>query len=218
MSVIERGLLTESDLPGPSWSRMAVAGLSQTLTPAADPTLGPEHLGPERLGPERLGPERLGPERLGPERLGPERLGPERLGPERREITLTVSRTLHSHPWFYPTLEPTRGVSLPWRRLEWLWSAKATHESAVKRAVAVLDAVCPAGPEPWVVPTSDGGVQIEWASSGFEIEIEIFPSGPAQILIVEPSGEESEMPASADSTEIWSQLHDRIAAMGRSTA
>ena len=69
MSVIEQGLLTESDLPGPSWSRMAVAGLSQTLTPAADPTLGPE-----------------------------------RLGPERREITLTVSATLHSQPWFYPTL------------------------------------------------------------------------------------------------------------------
>ena len=75
MRVIEQGLLTESDLPGPSWLRMAVAGLSQTLTPGADPTLGPE------------------------------RLGPERLGPERREITLTVSRTLRRQPWFHPTLD-----------------------------------------------------------------------------------------------------------------
>ena len=177
MSVIEQGLLTESDLLWPSWSRMAVAGLSQTLTPAADPTLGPE----------------------------------------RREITLTVSRTLRRQPWFHPTLDQlAKFLSLgdDWDG----YGAQATHESAVKRAVAVLDAVCPEGPEPWVVPTSDGGVQLEWASSGLEIEIEILPTGPAQILIVEPSGEESEMPAFSGSTEIWEQLHDRIAEMGPSTA
>ena len=61
-------------------------------------------------------------------------------------------------------------------------------------------------------------MQIEWASSGLEIEIEILPTGPAQILIVEPSGEESEMPAFSDSTEIWELLRDRIVEMGRSTA
>ena len=177
MGAMGRGLLTESDLPGPSWSRMAVAGLSQTLTPPADPTLGPD----------------------------------------RREITLTVSATLHNQPWFHATLSQlAKFLSLghDWDG----YGAKATHESAVKRAVAVLNTVCPAGPEPWVVPTSDGGVQIEWASNGLEIEIEISPTGPAQILIVEPSGEESEMPAFSNSTEIWEQLHDRIAAMGRSTA
>ena len=177
MGAMGRGLLTESDLPGPSWSRMAVAGLSQTLTPPADPTLGPD----------------------------------------RREITLTVSATLHNQPWFHPTLSQlAKFLSLgdDWDG----YGAKATHEGAVKRAVAVLNTVCPAGPEPWVVPTSDGGVQIEWASNGLEIEIEVSPTGPAQILIVEPSGEESEMPAFSNSTEIWEQLHDRIAAMGRSTA
>ena len=42
MSVIEQGLLTESDLLVPSWSRMTIAGASETLTPVTDPTLGPE--------------------------------------------------------------------------------------------------------------------------------------------------------------------------------
>ena len=82
----------------------------------------------------------------------------------------------------------------------------------------MLNAVCPAGPEPWTVPTTDGGVQIEWAHNGFEIEIEILPTGPAQILIVEPSGEESEMPAFSDSIETWELLRGRIAEIGRSTA
>ena len=177
MSVIERGLLTESDLLQSSWLMMAAAGVSQTLTPAADRTLGPE----------------------------------------RREITLAVSRTLRSQPWFHPTLSQlAKFLSLgeDWDG----YGAKATHESAVKRAVAVLDAVCPEGPAPWVVPTSDGGVQIEWASCGLEIEIEVLPTGPVQILLVEPSGEESEMPAFSDSTAIWELLRDRIAEMGRGPA
>ena len=93
------------------------------------------------------------------------------------------------------------------------YGAQPIHESAVKRAVAVLDALRPAGPEPWTVPTSEGGVQIEWAHEGFEVEIEIRPTGPAQILIVEPSGEESEMSAFSDSIEIWEMLRDRIAEM-----
>lgn len=138
------------------------------------------------------------------------------LGPERREITLRVSGVLYGQPWFHPTLSQLESfLSL---REDWDgYGAQPIHESAVKRAVAVLNAVCPAGPEPWTVPTSDGGVQIEWAHEGLEVEIEILPTGPAQILIVEPSGEESEMSAFSDSTEIWEMLRDRIAEMGRST-
>ena len=177
MSVMNPGLLTESELLWPSWSRTAAAGASETLTPATDPTLGSE----------------------------------------RREITLTVSRTLNSQPWFHPTLSQLASfLSLgnDWDG----YGARPIHESAVKRAVAVLNTVCPTGPEPWTVPTTDGGVQIEWALGGFEIEIEILPTGPAQILIVEPSGEESEMSAFSDSIKTWELLRDRIAEMGRGTA
>lgn len=176
MSVMNPGLLTESDLLWPSWSRTTAAGASETLTPATNPTLGPE----------------------------------------RREITLTVSRMLYGQPWFHPTLSQLMGLLA----LEEDWDgygAQRIDERAVKRAVAVLNAVCPAGPEPWTVPTSDGGVQLEWACNGIEIEIEILPAGPAQILIVEPSGEESEMAASSDSIETWGLLRKWMAEMGRST-
>lgn len=139
------------------------------------------------------------------------------LAPERREITPKVSGTLRGQPWFHAALNRLAGFLA----LEEDWDgygAQRIHESAVKRAVAVLDAVCPAGPKPWTVPTSEGGVQLEWAYNGYEIESEIPPAGAAQILIVEPSGEESEMSASSDSIETWDQLRNRIAEMGSSTA
>ena len=137
-------------------------------------------------------------------------------GPERREITLEVSASLRRQPWFHPTVGRLEGfLSL---KEDWNgYGEQPIHESAVKRAVAVLDDVCPMGPEPWVVPTSDGGVQIEWAAGGFEIEVEVPPTGPAQILIVEPSGGEFEMLAHADSIDVWGRLRDRIAQMRCST-
>lgn len=125
--------------------------------------------------------------------------------------------TLHGQPWFQATLNRLAGLF----SLEEDWDgygARRIHECAVKRAVAVLDAVCPAGPEPWTVPTSEGGVQPEWAHDGVEIEIEVPPAGPAQILIVDSSGGESEMSASPDSIETWDNLRNRLAEMGRSTA
>lgn len=138
--------------------------------------------------------------------------GDPTIEPRTREITIAVSKTLQSQPWFRPTL----GQLAEYLRLGDNWDgygARPIHDSAVKRAVAVLDAVCPAGPEPWIVPTPEGGLQIEWASDGLEIEIEILASGPAQVLIVEPSGEESEFPVFSDSTDTWDLLRDRIAEM-----
>ena len=134
------------------------------------------------------------------------------VGPERREVTLGGSASLFNQPWFHPTLGRLLGfLSL---REDWNgYGEQPIHESAVKRAVAVLNDVCPMGPEPWVVPTSDGRVQIEWASGGFEIEVEIPPTGPAQILIVEPSGEETEMSAHTSGSPAWGQLWAQIAQM-----
>ena len=136
-------------------------------------------------------------------------------GPERREMTLQVSATLFKQSWFRPTLD---------RMLEFLslqenWNGygeSPIHESAVKRAVDVLNEVCREGPCPSVVPTANGGVQIEWAVGGFEIDVEIPPSGPAAILIVEPSGQETETAATARS-DAWQLLRDQITRMQRAT-
>lgn len=137
-------------------------------------------------------------------------------GPERREITLQISATLVKQQWFQPTLDRMLGfLSLGenWNG----YGELPIHESAVKRAVDVLNEVCTTGPSPIVVPTSDGGIQIEWRTGGFEIEVEIPPSGPAEILIVDPSGHETETAATARSGA-WDLLRDQIALMQRGAA
>jgi hypothetical protein len=48
------------------------------------------------------------------------------------------------------------------------------------------------GPTPIVVPVCDGGIQIEWFYGGFEIEVEVPPSGPVLIYIAYPDGSSRE--------------------------
>lgn len=137
------------------------------------------------------------------------------LWPGNREITLEVSRNLRERPWFHPTL--TRMLML--LALDHNWNGygeRAVHEAAVKRAIDVLDVVGVDGPRPDVVPTSGGGVQLEWAGGGCEIEVEIPPVGLAAVFIVEASGEESEVLAGARNA-VWEKLRARIAAMGDAT-
>ena len=121
--------------------------------------------------------------------------------------TLIISPRLAGLRWFDQTFSQLTGfLSLGenWNG----YGEHPIHGSAVKRAVAVLDAVCPDAPAPYVVPMSDGGVQIEWAAGGFEVEVEVPPTGPAQILIVEPSGREIEMSAPSSRSPAWGQLRD----------
>ncbi|MXY78953.1 MAG: hypothetical protein F4Y94_04515 [Chloroflexi bacterium] len=123
-----------------------------------------------------------------------------------------VSPTLADQPWFNPIRIQLNGffaLGANWNG----YGELPIHESAVKRVVDVLDTICADGPAPQVVPMSDGGVQIEWMDGALEIEVEVPPFGPAQILIVEPSGEEIEMAASSSRSPAWGQLRDRIAQM-----
>ena len=176
MSVIEQDLLSEPTALRQSWIAVALAGVSETMTPTSGPVLGPE----------------------------------------RRELTLHLSATLLRQPWFRPTLHRM----LRFLSLEENWNGygeRPVHESAVKRAVAVLDETCPDGPGPSVVPTAEGGVQIEWATGGFVIEVEIPPSGPAEIFVIDPSGQETETTATVRSAE-WGLLRDQIARMREALA
>ena len=137
-------------------------------------------------------------------------------GPERREVTLEVSRGLLERPWFRETLK--RLLRLMALRDNWNgYGERAVHEGAVKRAMNVLKEVGVEGPPPDVVPTADGGVQLEWAGAGWEIEVEVPPVGLAAVFIVDPSGDELELVAGARN-QIWEQLRMRIAAMGAATA
>lgn len=137
-------------------------------------------------------------------------------GPERREVTLEVSRGLYYRPWFHELLSRIRRLLA--LRDNWNgYGERAIHEGALKRAVNVLNVIGTDGPCPDIVPTSEGGVQLEWAGADYEIEVEIPPVGLASVLVVDASGEESEYLAGARN-EVWEQLRTRIAAMGTATA
>lgn len=137
-------------------------------------------------------------------------------GPDRREITLRVSRELSERPWFndvFSRLCRLLALGDNWNG----YGERAVHEGAVKRAMEVLDVVGVDGPCPDVVPTSEGGVQLEWTSSASEIEVEIPPVGPALVFVVDDSGPEFEILAGARSS-VWAELQDRIARMGAASA
>ena len=131
-----------------------------------------------------------------------------------REIELDVSSKLRNQPWFLPIKAQLQKFLV----FEENWNGygeSSIHEEAVNQAIAVLDKiVSETTPKPDIVPTSRGGIQIEWVSTDFEIEVEILPTGPAQIIIVESSGQERE--CQADSTsEMWGTLRDILERMGR---
>lgn len=133
---------------------------------------------------------------------------------EQREIELNVSPILRNQLWFRHIKNQLQEFLM----FERNWNGygeRPIHEGAVKRTIAVLNTVVyEMAPQPDIVPTSEGGVQIEWASGGFEIEVEILPTGPAQVFIVEPSGREHECLAGSHS-EIWGTLRNIIERVSR---
>ena len=131
-----------------------------------------------------------------------------------REIELTVSNNLRNQSWFRPIriqLQEFLAFEENWNG----YGESPIYDEAIKRVIAVLNKiVSETTPKPDIVPTSRGGIQIEWVSNDFEIEVEILPTGPAQIIIVEPSGQEYE--CQADSTSVmWETLRGILERMGR---
>ena len=175
MTRLGRELLSRGASHPSPWRSERVSGVSETVTPRAQPMFGPE----------------------------------------RREVTLEVSRELLECPWFRQTLK--RFFRLMALRDDWNgYGERAVHDGAVKRAMSVLREVGVDGPPPDVVPTAEGGVQLEWAGAGWEIEVEVPPVGPAAVWIADPSGQETEHVAGARN-QVWGELRKRIAAMGAAT-
>ncbi len=135
------------------------------------------------------------------------------MGPKRRATSLQLSQAVETQEWLRPAFERM----LEFLSLEENWNGygeRPVQEDAVERAVNVLNKICPNGPSPVVVPTAEGGLQLEWSSGGLEIEVEIPPSGPALIFILEPSGQETETTATAQS-ETWKLLKQKLARYSR---
>ena len=135
--------------------------------------------------------------------------------PTHGTLTVRVSSQFCKSPWFLETIAQL----LELLSLGDNWNGygeSAIHTSSVKRAVNVLDIIGREGPRPGVVPTSDGGIQLEWVGNGFEIEVEIPPSGGASVFVVDPQGNETEHLVAARS-KVWQELREHISGMGAAT-
>lgn len=140
------------------------------------------------------------------------RFGP----PTHGTLTVRVSSQFCKTPWFLETIAQI----LELLSLGDNWNGygeSAIHTSSVKRAVNVLDVIGSEGPSPEVVPTSAGGIQLEWVGNGFEIEVEIPPSGAASVFVVDPQGNETEHLVAARS-KVWLELREHISGMGEVTS
>ena len=131
---------------------------------------------------------------------------PPPYGSQQPGFHLTVSSELFARPWFDDTFARFQELL----ELDENWNGygeKPVHRTAVKRALDVLEAVGTDGPAPWVVPTFEGGLQLEWTCNDHEIEVEIPPEGMASVLIVDPNNKETECSADSQS-EVWATLRE----------
>ena len=112
-------------------------------------------------------------------------------------ITVTGPRDIQTFTWFRPTIEAmTELLELPpgWNS----YGAKQIQAGAVEKIIEVLlNILDRSSATPAVVPTSLGGVQVEWHRSGIDFEIEADSFGRLQYFFSSPN-EELEGPIEDD--------------------
>ena len=95
---------------------------------------------------------------------------------------------LHAMEWLYPTLRAM--AALPWWTDNWSSGATRTQVRAVAGMLEILVAVLDSQtPPPAVVPTWNGGVQVEWDRNGIDLEIEVDPAGDIEYFFKSPAEE-----------------------------
>lgn len=105
---------------------------------------------------------------------------------------LQIDVDLPEPHWFQPVLDRMKHIL----ELEEGWDsygAPAIDPRAVRSALLLLDASMGAGvPVPAVVPSSRGGVQLEWHLGGIDFELEVFGSGQVTLYREGPRPEQNE--------------------------
>lgn len=85
--------------------------------------------------------------------------------------------------WLYSTLQAMQQISvLP---ANWdSYGSQRIQDAAIVGAMQLLAVTLnPNGVAPMVVPTSVGGLQLEWHQDGFDIEVEFSPTGAASAYL-----------------------------------
>ena len=107
------------------------------------------------------------------------------------EVRLTSGQklsALSASNWFYPTLRAM--AALPWWTDNWSSGATRTQSAAIAYMLeTLLEVLDSQAPPPSVVPTWNGGVQVEWHRNGIDLEIEVAPEGYIEYFFKSPNKE-----------------------------
>lgn len=104
------------------------------------------------------------------------------------EVRHSRKQEPHAMEWLYPTLRAM--AALPWWTDNWGSGATRTQIRAMASMLEILVAILDSqAPPPAVVPTWNGGVQVEWHRSGIDLEIEVDPAGNIEYFFKSPDEE-----------------------------
>ena len=104
------------------------------------------------------------------------------------EVRLVRGQKQYAMEWFYPTLRAM--AALPWWTDNWSSGATRTQAAAIVYMLEILIKVLDSRtPPPAVVPTWNGGVQVEWHRNGIDLEIEVAPEGDIEYFFKSPDEE-----------------------------
>lgn len=116
------------------------------------------------------------------------------------EVRLISGQELSAINWFYPTLRAM--AALPWWTDNWSSGATRTQGAAIAYMLeTLLEVLDSQAPPPSVVPTWNGGVQVEWHRNGIDLEIEVAPEGDIEYFFKSPD-EECEGQISGDFSQL----------------
>lgn len=68
------------------------------------------------------------------------------------------------------------------------YDAERLQKKAALHSIELLQRLDFRGPAPWVSPTKDGGVHLEWTLSGFGLEIEVSDAGDVTVVVEDHDG------------------------------
>ena len=116
------------------------------------------------------------------------------------EVRHIRGQKLYAMEWFYPTLRAM--AALPWWTDNWSSGATRTQGAAIAYMLEILLEVLDSQtPPPAVVPTWNGGVQVEWHRNGIDFEIEVAPAGDIEYFF-KSLDEECEGQVSGDFSQL----------------
>lgn len=101
------------------------------------------------------------------------------------ELRGTLTGSGKEPTWLWLVLDALRRLSE--LSPDWdSYGAQPPHERAISRCLQFLsdyDLLFEWVPEPTIVPTRDGGIQLEWHGPKIEVEVAVPPTGPISYLI-----------------------------------